>query len=199
LVNVIGKEVTVVKRIAMLVLGVVLVTALVLTGWGCAKPAPTPTSWEVRWTWTAKPASPPVYAETKVGADALRNIHSVVLWTGDFEGELAADWQIVFRGGGLPTPAITQQAGHGMGTFKGKVLDKSTNTWKEGTLVLNMDMTVGYTYPAMGGTCSILRGTGELANLRGEGTMTGTSVIVPGVPSAVPNEFRGKVWWIQQP
>ena len=121
-----------------------------------------------------------MYAETKVGADALRNIHSVVLWTGDFEGELAADWQIVFRGGGLPTPAITQQTGHGTGTFKGKVLDKSTN-------------------PAMGGTWSILRGTGELANLRGEGTMTGTSVIVPGVPSAVPNEFRGKVWWIQQP
>ena len=30
------------KRIAILVLGVVLVMALVLTGWSCAKPAPTP-------------------------------------------------------------------------------------------------------------------------------------------------------------
>ncbi len=187
-----------VKRIAMLVFSVVLVLALVLTGWGCAKPAPTPTSWEVSWTWTAKPASPPVYAEGKVGADALRNAHSVQLFTGDFEGEADSDWQIVFRGGGLPTPAITQQTGHGMVTLKGKVLDKSTNTRKEGTLVLNADMTVGYTYPAMGGTWSILRGTGELANLRGEGTMTGTSIVVPGVTAAVPNEFRGKVWWIQQ-
>ena len=179
------------KPILALMVGLLVILA------GCATSAPS--SFQVSWNWKANPASTPVYAEGKVGADALRNAHSVQLWTGDSEGESDADWQIVFRGGGLPTPAITQQTGHGTGTFKGKVLDKSTNTWKEGTLVLNMDMTVGYTYPAMGGTWSILRGTGELANLRGQGTMTGTSIIVPGVTPAVPNEFRGKVWWVQQP
>ena len=113
------------------------------------------------------------------GRNAFMDITDVATWTGTFEGTSTMEAIVSLYGPEDTDPALVK----GVYDFEGEVWGKS------GTLQI---LLVAWWHPEVEwhGYWKIIGGTGELANLRGQGT---TSGLDPGFGNVAENEYSGKI------
>ncbi|HSG26513.1 MAG TPA: DUF3224 domain-containing protein [Anaerolineales bacterium] len=113
------------------------------------------------------------------GRNAFMEITDVATWTGTFEGTSTMQAVVSLYGPEDTDPALVK----GIFEFEGEVQGKT------GTLQILLR---AWWHPEVEwhGYWKIIGGTGELANLRGQGT---TSGLDPGFGNVAENEYSGKI------
>jgi hypothetical protein len=160
---------------------IVCMVALLPTLWMPAVHASTPTSASGTWSWRtpSMPSPPGFFNVIKVaGGNTFIHADDDALFTGTFDGTGYDVFKLQIH----PT---------GFATGKGRTLFTGTVLGKSGTLVIQW---VGNTKGDQGWwwfEWIILRGTGELANLHGQGTSWGPGPAGPGVWGGV--DYSGTI------